>query len=188
MQIEKSIIEECRKGDFETAETRQAFSVLIKKSSPYAFSVAFRMLGNEAQASDVVQECFIAIWKNINKIKSAESYKSWMYHIVLNKCYDELRKRKKNPEISTDQKAWDLISNRISEEPSAEMENKETAGMISVLTEKLSPKQKAVFILSELEEMTHEEICGITSMSKTSVKANLHYARKRISELIEKNI
>jgi RNA polymerase sigma-70 factor (ECF subfamily) len=60
--------------------------------------------------------------------------------------------------------------------------------LIRLLTEKLSPKQKAVFVLSDLEEMSNEEISEITGISRTNVKANLHYARKRISEMIEKHI
>jgi len=178
--IDKDIIDECRKGDL------HSFEELVNISSPFAFSVAFRMLGDEPQASDIVQESMITVWKTITKIRSADSYKTWLYRIVVNKCYDELRKRKKNPEFSADEKTWALISNRISEEPFTEMENIESARIINLLTEKLSPKQKTVFILSDLEEMSNEEISAITGMSRTNIKANLHYARKKIGEMIEK--
>jgi RNA polymerase sigma-70 factor (ECF subfamily) len=180
--IDKTIIEESINGNL------QSFKKLVLTSSPFAFSVAFRMLGNEAEASDVVQESMITIWKRLNKIKSAESYKSWLYRIVINKCYDRLRKQKRNPEIKTDEKGWAIISDKISENPYSELENKEMAEIINVLTDKLSPKQKAVFILSGLEEMSNEEISQITSMSKANVKANLHYARKKIAELIENHL
>jgi len=180
--IDKTIIEESIKGNL------QSFKKLVLISSPFAFSVAFRMLGNEAQASDVVQESMITIWKNINKVKSADSYKNWLYRIVINKCYDQLRMRKKNPEFTADEKIWALISDKISENPSAEMENREITLIISLLTEKLSPKQKTVFILSDLEEMSNEEISRITSMSRANVKANLHYARKKIGEMIENHM
>ena len=109
-----------------------------------------------------------------------------MYRIVVNKCYDEMRKRKRNPEFVADEQTWELISNRISEGPSASLENNETSKIIRILTEKLSSKQKAVFVLSELEGMSNDEISGITGISKSAVKANLHHARKTISERIEK--
>ena len=178
--IDKVIIEECRKGDLHN------FRKLVEISSPFAFSIAFRMLGDEALTADVVQESMITIWKTIKKIKSADSYKTWVYRIVVNKCYDQLRKRKKNPEFSADEKLWGLISNKISENPFIEMENREIAQIIGLLTEKLSFKQKAVFILSDLEDISNEEVSAITGMSRTNVKANLYYARKRISELIKK--
>ena len=178
--IEIKLIEECRGGNFNN------FRKLVEVTSPFAYSVAFRMLVDEDQAKDVVQETMITIWQKLKKIKSAEVYKTWIYRIVVNKCYDQLRKRKRNPEFVADELTWELISNRLSEGPSADLENKETAQIISLLTNKLSPKQKAVFILSDLEEMSNDEISEITGISKSAVKANLHYARKNIFEKVEK--
>lgn len=174
------LIEECRGGNLEN------FRKLVQMTSPFAFSVAFRMLGDEDQAKDIVQETMVTIWQKLNKIKSAEAYKTWIYRIVINKCYDQMRKKKANPEFSADENTWRLISDRISVEPSAELENRETAMIIKVLTNKLSPKQKAVFVLSDLEQMSHDEISEITGISKSGIKANLHYARKSISVMVEK--
>ncbi len=178
--IDIKLIEECRGGNFNN------FRKLVGQTSPFAFSVAFRMLADEDQAKDVVQETMVTIWQKLKKIKSAEVYKTWIYRIVVNKCYDQLRKRKRNPEFRADELTWTLISNSVSEGPSADLENKETARIISLLTNRLSPKQKAVFVLSDLEEMSHDEIAEITGLSKSGIKANLHYARKNISEMVEK--
>lgn len=180
--IEKEVIEKCRNGSLHD------FKKLVEQISPFTFSVAFRILGDEEEAKDLVQETMITIWKTINKIKSAERFMTWMYRIVVNKCYDQLRRRKRNPESVIDEKAWIAVSNKIAQDPCSVFENREIAQLISLLTEKLSPKQKAVFVLSDLEEMSGEEISLITGMSRTNVKANLHYARKRIAEMIEKHI
>jgi len=174
------LIEECRGGNLEK------FRKLVQMTSPFAFSVAFRMLGDEDLAKDIVQETMVTIWQKLNKIKSAEAYKTWIYRIVINKCYDQMRKKKSNPEFTADENTWRLISDRISVEPSAELENSETAMIIKVLTNKLSPKQKAVFVLSDLEQMSQDEISEITGISKSGIKANLHYARKSISVMVEK--
>jgi RNA polymerase sigma-70 factor (ECF subfamily) len=178
--IDKEIIENCRNGNL------QEFRKLVDASSPFAFSVAFRMVGDEVLASDIVQETMITIWKSITKINSSEGFKMWVYRIVLNKCYDELRKRKRNREFIADDKTWKSISEKVYHNPEVQLENIEIAGLIKALTGKLSPKQKAVFILSDLDDMTNEEISGITGMSRTVIKANLYYARKRIGEMIEK--
>jgi RNA polymerase sigma-70 factor (ECF subfamily) len=74
----------------------------------------------------------------------------------------------------------------MSEEGITELENKENAQIINSLTNRLSRKQKAVFILSELEEMPGGEIAEITGMSRSAVKANLYYARKNIESLLRK--
>src|SRR5664279_4034860 len=102
--IDIKLIEECRGGNFNN------FRKLVELTTPFAYSVAFRMLGNEEQAKDVVQETMITIWQKLKKIKTSEVYKTWIYRIVVNKCYDEMRKRKRNPEFVTDEQTWQLIS------------------------------------------------------------------------------
>jgi RNA polymerase sigma-70 factor, ECF subfamily len=178
--IDIKLIEECRDGNFNN------FRKLVELTSPYLFSVAFRILGEEDQAKDAVQEALVTIWQKLGAIKSASAYKSWAYKVVINKCYDELRSRKRNPEHTSDEKSWAILSEKILEMPSSQFENDETARIIRVLTNKLSPRQKAVFVLSDLEEMTSDEISEITGLNKSNIKANLHYARKSIAEMIEK--
>ena len=159
--VEKELIEECRKGDLHN------FRKVVEKTSPLVFSVAFRMLGDEDAARDIVQDTMVTIWQKMAKIRTAESFKTWVYRIAVNKCYDQLRKQKQQNERRYDDQAWALISNHLSEDGITELENKENAMIINLLTNKLSPKQKAVFILSELEEMPAGEIAEITGMSKS---------------------
>lgn len=178
--VDIRIIEECRSGNFNN------FRKLVELTSPYAFSLAFRMVGDEDLARDVVQETMVTIWQKLVNIKSAEVYKTWIYKIVINKCYDQLRSKKRNREHVADEKTWLILSERLSQLPSSQMENNEIAMIIEMLTDKLSPKQKTIFILSEIEDLTSDEISEITGISKTIIKANLYHARKSISAMIEK--
>lgn len=178
--IDIRLIEECRSGNLNN------FRKVVEASTPFAFSVAFRMLGDEDLAKDIVQETLVTVWQKISKIKSPEVYKTWLYRIVLNKCYDELRKQKRNPEISQDDSSWAKLSERIADNSPEGIGKTDMAVIISGLTEKLSPKQKAVFILSDFEDMTNDEIAAITGMSKLTVKANLFYARKSIRNMLQK--
>jgi len=68
--IDIKLIEECRGGNLNN------FRKLVELTSPFAFSVAFRMLGDEDQAKDIVQETMVTIWQKLKKIKSAEVYKT----------------------------------------------------------------------------------------------------------------
>jgi RNA polymerase sigma-70 factor (ECF subfamily) len=178
--IEKELIEQCRNGDLHN------FRKVVEKTSPMVFSIAFRMIGDEDIARDIVQDTMVTIWQKLAKIKSAESYKTWVYRIAVNKCYDQLRKRKRQSEFRYDDQSWALISNHTSEEGITELENKENALIINFMTNKLSHKQKAVFVLSELEEMPADEIAKITGMSRSGVKSNLYYARKNIESMLQK--
>jgi RNA polymerase sigma-70 factor, ECF subfamily len=178
--VDIKIIEECRGGNFNN------FRKLVELTSPYAFSLAFRMLGDADLASDVVQETMVTVWQKLQNIKSAEVYKTWIYKVVINKCYDQLRHKKRNREYVADEKTWLILSEKIAEIPSTVSENEEIARIIGLLTEKLSPRQKTIFILSEIEEMTSDEISEITGLGKSVIKANLYHARKNISEMIDK--
>jgi RNA polymerase sigma-70 factor, ECF subfamily len=178
--IEKELIDECRKGDLHN------FRKVVEKTSPMVFSIAFRMLGDKDVARDVVQDTMVTIWQKMNRIKTPDSFKSWVCRIAVNKCYDQLRKKKHLPEQRYDDQTWELISNHISEDGITELESQENARILNFLTDKLSNKQKAVFILSELEEMPADEIVRVTGMKRSSVKANLHYARKNIQTLLQK--
>jgi RNA polymerase sigma-70 factor (ECF subfamily) len=180
--IDPEIIEECRKGNMAN------FRMLVDPSSVIIFRLAFRMLGDEEKARDVVQDTLVSVWQKIDTIKSPEVYRTWIYRIAMNKCYDELRRRKKIPEYGADEKTWSLISERIADGSASSFENREIASVINVLTNRLSPKQKAVFILSDIEELSSDEVSAVTGMTKVLVKANLHYARKRIAELLERYI
>ena len=77
--IDPGLIEECRNGDMRN------FRELVRETSPLVFSAALRMLGDEEQAKDVVQETMITAWEKIRTIRSAESYRTWVYKIVINK-------------------------------------------------------------------------------------------------------
>ncbi|MFO7622034.1 MAG: RNA polymerase sigma factor [Bacteroidales bacterium] len=180
--FDRELIEECRKGNL------QNFRKVVETASPFAFSVAFRMVGDEDLAKDVVQESMVTVWQKIDKIGSSESFKSWLYRIVVNKCYDQLRKQKKQHEVRADEQTWAIIANHTSSDQFSGLELKESARIISLLTRNLSPKQKAVFVLGELEEMTPEEISSITGMRASNIKANLHYARKKMVEMMKKYI
>jgi RNA polymerase sigma-70 factor (ECF subfamily) len=180
--FDRELIDECRNGNL------QNFRKLIEVSAPFAYSVSYRMLGDEDEAKDVVQESMITIWQKINRIKSSESFKTWLYKIVVNKCYDRLRKRKRNQEIRADEKFWETINNHTMSDQPSELDYAETAMIINLLTEKLSPVQKAVFVLGDIEEMSHDEISAITGMSRRNVKASLYYARKKMNEMIKKHL
>ncbi|MFN8240623.1 MAG: RNA polymerase sigma factor [Bacteroidales bacterium] len=180
--VEKEIIEQCRKGDL------QNFRLLVERLTPMAFSLAFRILGDEAEATDIVQESMITLWEKIKSLRSDDSLKPWVSRIVVNKCRDELRRKKRAPFINTDDKAWELLSGRKAVADKDALENEELGKIIVTLTGELSPKQKTVFVLAELEEMSHDEIQETTGMSKTAIKANLWSAKEKMKELLKKYI
>ncbi|MCU0409362.1 MAG: sigma-70 family RNA polymerase sigma factor [Bacteroidales bacterium] len=178
--VENSIIEECIQGNFENLR------MLVRKTSEALYPVVFRMTGNNGKAEDIVQETMITVWQKIGKLKSPGAYKAWVFRIAVNKCYDYLRSRKSIPETMADEGSWKLLSASLRDNSSAELENTEIAKIVGALAASLSPKQKAIFVLSDIEDMTPDEIARITGFGKASIKANLHFARRNIAGKLEK--
>ena len=102
-----------------------SFPEMIVRLSPYAFSIALRMLGNEDEANDIVQESLIAVWQKIGRLKNPDGFKSWFYRIVVNRCYDRIRKMNQNPEIGFDERSWKKICETTGSDSAINLENEE---------------------------------------------------------------
>jgi RNA polymerase sigma-70 factor (ECF subfamily) len=180
--IEESIIERSRGGD------TRAFSEMVQTLSPVAWRIAFRILASNEAAEDVAQESLVKVWRSLGRLRKGESFSSWFYRIVVNCCYDEIRKKKRFIGTSTDENTWLVIGEIVKGSNGYEPSLEEYADLLKTITSKLSPVQKTVFVLSDLEGMDYGQIEEITGKGKSSIKANLHYARERVKELIMRGI
>ena len=173
-QPDSKLIESCIKGDV------HAFKTLVEKLQTYAYTLAFRILLNEEEAKDAVQDSFIKIWKNLRSYNGKYLFTTWMYRIVVNTCIDRLKEIKKQSEINSDS---------ISESSNAEdsIINREMARQIRQLSKGLPEKQRIIFILNDLQGLSLDESSEVLNMAKGLVKSNLYYARKSIKEKLLKN-
>ena len=178
----KDIIQACITRD------QNAFRILVDNYADFAFSVAFRIMNDEDESKDIVQESFITVWKKIRGFNPENNFSNWLYRIIVNRCYDALRKKKRNPLVYPDDSNWNIPGIISHSSADKGLDNKEIGKMIRRLTNKLSNKQKIVFVLSELEGLSREDIAEITGISRASVKSNLFHARQNIKKLIEKHI
>ncbi|MCX6152502.1 MAG: RNA polymerase sigma factor [Ignavibacteriales bacterium] len=179
-QISEEILHRCKSGD------TMAFREIVKKYQKYAFILTFKILLNEDDAKDVVQETFIRIWKHISVYNSQIKFTTWIYKIVTNLCYDKLRSDKRKEKIMDNKLEVENLLVAVKDSNELIMENKQLAGIIENLAEELSQKQRMVFILRDLQDLSIKEVSSILDMPKSSVKTNLIFARKNIKEKLEK--
>ncbi len=171
----QEIIQKIQKGD------KNAFRVLVEKYQQQAFNLAFRMLGDEDEARDVVQDSFIRIWEKFNTYNDKEKFTSWMYKIVSNRAIDSIRALKRRPVISLEK----LIPDTLRAEESGVdiiLENREAGELIRAITRELPEKQQLVFSLRDLQGFSSQEVQNISGMAETAIKSNLYHARKTIRE------
>jgi len=162
----------------------QAFRKLVEAYQPMVYSLAFRLLCNADDAKDIVQETFIKAWRQIHSFNTQLKFSTWLYSITAHHCYDKLRKEKRHGTLRLDdqQLVQTIISNEDLEKTLIEAD---MAKLITALTTELTPKQKLVFTLRDLEGLEIEEIKTITSLSAEKIKSNLYLARQYIRKKIE---
>lgn len=95
------LVKEAQKGDV------TAFNRLILHYQGLAYNVAYRIMNDKQSAEDVTQEAFIAAYKSLNQCQG-NHFKSWLLRIVVNRCYDELRRHKSQPQISIEELKEDM--------------------------------------------------------------------------------
>ncbi len=160
---------------------RKAFRQIVESYQYMIYTLAFRVLGNEEDAKDIVQETFIRLWTHLSDFNPEKKFSTWIYRIAANLCLDKLKKRKY---IALD--INDLtVMNFESENFEIELSNKELGDVITAITNNLSPKQKLVFTLRYIEELKIEEIKEITGLSADKIKSNLYIAKQNIRKKLE---
>jgi RNA polymerase sigma-70 factor (ECF subfamily) len=160
-----------------------AFRKLVEMYQGPVFTFAFRMLCNEDESKDIVQETFIRVWKHLDNYNIEMKFTTWLFTITSNLCCDKLRLRRRNSNIETIDAAKIFASIENLETSAI---NSDLAKVIYTLTDKLTPKQKLVFTLRDLEGLEVEEVQMITGMTAGKIKSNLYLARQFIKNKLEK--
>jgi RNA polymerase sigma-70 factor (ECF subfamily) len=176
-ELQPDLLDRCLRGE------RQAFRELVEGSQGYAFRLAFRMVWDEQEAREIVQDAFIRVWKHLPSFDRNARFTTWLYRIVVNLSRDSLRRRARSHDMMV---PLDDAGTMGAEGVESAMVNRDLASRIRALAEGLSPAQRSVFVLRDLQDLSIEETAGILSISPGAVKANLCYARRRIRERMER--
>lgn len=159
-----------------------AFRRLVVKYQGFAYALSFKLTGNAAEAEDIVQETFVRVWKNLQKYRKEVKLRTWLYTITTNLCLDYL-KSSRGREYKLHVSMRDSLPLAARETPETMMLNRELGEVVAKMADRLTPKQRAVFVLRDLEELSIEEIGEVLSMRANNVKSNLYYARMKIADL-----
>ena len=176
--VDSDIIERCKRGD------REAFRVVVQGCQQMVYSLSLKMLCNEDDAMDLLQDTFLKVWLNIASYDGRCCFSTWVYGIALHLCIDRLRKQKTILPLPGDETALKDCFN--DNNPQRRLENKEWVQIVRLLAGRLSVKQRLVFTLCQLEGLETAEVERITGMSADKIKKNLYVARQTIREQLKK--
>lgn len=161
---------------------QRSFRELVEDSQAFAYSLAFRFINQHDEAEDIVQDAFVKVWKNLDRFDFNYRFKTWLGKIVTNLCLDLAKSSKKKYEMMNIEISKGL--HIAKEKTSDEVERNELNEMIWRLAAKLTDKQRAVFILRDLEHYEPHEVCQMLNVSSENLKSNLYHGRLKMKELL----
>ena len=161
------------------------YSIIVDRYKDRAFSLLKKMLKNEQDAEETLQDCFIKAYNSLSGFKGEAKFSTWFYRIVYNTALTKLssKKRKTENEMSSVDEHFNLKSDydyNVSE-------RKDMSELINELVNKLPEKYSAIISLFYLDEMSCEEISKVMDISLSNVKVMLHRSRNALKDIIIKN-
>ena len=180
MQVDDGLlVQRAQRGE------RAAIEALLKAYEKNVYNIAYRFMGNEADAYDMAQDALIKIYKGIASFKGQASFSSWVYRLTVNACMDGLRKRKNTP-VSLENA---VESGVPFEDPGAASPESYTLSIerkedIQKAINLLPDVQKAAIILRDVYGFSYEEVSDYLDISVGTVKSRINRGRQKLRELL----
>lgn len=190
---DREAVERARRGDPE------AFRVLVERYQGRAYRLALRVLRDEERARDAVQDAFLKAYVNLDRFEGRSSFYTWLYRLVMNLCLDARRRDRSSRMVeapepadldrlgSPDSRPADELTFREHEQgPEDELDRGQLRAALARAIEELPDAARETLILREVEGLSYAEIAEALSIPKGTVMSRLHYARRRVQELLRR--
>lgn len=160
----------------------QAFSVLVNEHQQFLYNLALRATSNPHEAQDIVQEAFIRAWRSIDQFRGQSSFRTWLYRITINLCYDRY------PKLKRDRETLSLeveLHHPLQEDPLEQhMDQTQLRTLIHQHLKTLPELYRMVLLLRYQKELSYKEIAQILDMPMGSVKTAIFRAKQELKELL----
>ena len=163
-----------------------AYDELVQTYSASIFHVAYRMLGDTTEASDVAQEVFLKVFRNIGGFRGKAMLKTWIFKIAFSETLNQLRwwrRRQRFTMVSLDEQPngagsgfRDIVAGSDST-PEQTLQAKEEEAAIQQALLRLPPRHRSIIVLRDIEGLSYYEIASVLGVSVGTVKSRLARAR-----------
>ncbi|MBN1673928.1 MAG: sigma-70 family RNA polymerase sigma factor [Kiritimatiellae bacterium] len=161
----------------------ERYAELVDRYQETALRTAYSMLGNYEDARDVAQEAFVRAYRGLHRFRLDSRFSTWLHRIVLNACKDLHRHRARRPQAAGDEPADQgpagLFADAIEDSgpnPAEQLSDRELGERLSEGIARLSPQQRAAFVLHHFQELALQEVAAVMRCRVGSVKSHLHRA------------
>ncbi|MFO0706591.1 MAG: sigma-70 family RNA polymerase sigma factor [Nitrospira sp.] len=163
-------------------QDHEAFGLLIGRHAPAIVNLAYRMVGNRAEAEDLAQETFLAAFKALPAFRADAKFSTWLYRIATNKCKDWLRVKRPGQD-RCDVDADESLDLHVAEErtPEQVLTQQQVALELEQAIQRLPPLYREAFILKHVEGLSYEEMEEILGVSGDTLKMRVYKGRLQLS-------
>ena len=163
----------------------QSFNILARKYQEKIYWHARRMLGDHDDAHEIVQQVLLVMHSKLNKFNFSSSLYTWIYKITSTRSLNLLKKRKLRKYFTFSEN--ENVESIGQENVIADIESREKFKRMESILLTLPVKQREVFVMRNYDDLSYEEIAGITGKSIGALKANYFHAFRKMKELIDKD-
>lgn len=167
------------------------FSLLFQTYGEKIYNLAYRMVGNEEDASDITQETFFQVYRHIDSFRGSSRLYTWIFAIAKNECFHVLKTRKRSTFVSFESLIQDSINvilpSGITESEKKYLANQVKEGCLTGLIRCLSFNQRTAFILHVLLHLSIVDVAAIMNKSEVATKVLIHRARMNLKKYLCKN-
>lgn len=169
---------------------RAAFEELVNRYQPTVMNLAYRMLGNRADAADVCQEVFLLLLRKLRSFRGEAKFSTWLYRVAMNACHDHARRSRRHVSLadSPDDEMPEM-EQRLADEgidsPESSMEREEMRRHVQEAIARLPFKFRQVIYLHDISGYDYKEVAEILGINLGTVKSRLNRARNRLASELE---
>lgn len=184
---ENVLVKRSKQGDV------AAFEELIAAYQKKVLNLAFRMLGNSADAEDAAQDIFVRVFKAIPNFNEESKFSTWLYKVSTNVCLDLLRRRKRQNvnntvsinQYSSDEEEYELPVEDKAPTPYEQAQKSEAMRALERALDQLGEEQKAVIVMRDINGLAYEEIAEAMNCSLGTIKSRINRSRLALRKLLE---
>lgn len=159
-----------------------AFRMLVERHIDRAYAIALRIVGNAADAEDVVQDTMLKIWSHRGRWQHGRAkFSTWLYRVISNRCID-LRRKPRNENVETVPEVADGQPGAVEI-----IERNELNGMLELAMQRLPEQQRIAVIFSYHENMSNGEIAQVMDTTVAAVESLLKRGRQQLRQLLRKH-
>ena len=176
-----AVLARARQGDSD------AFRVLVERHSQSVFRLAFRMIGNEQDAEDVVQESFLRAYRQLGRFESRANFGTWLYRIAANCAVDLMRAKQARHDQSRAESLDDVDATPLASDghsPHRLAESSEISARVRAAMRALTPIERAAFTLRHWEGRSIEEISNTLGLGTSAAKHSVFRAVRKMRDAL----